>query len=116
MEEIFEASLFLNGNFITVLDYPKLKNIEGELIIDCYLINRNLGYDNQNIFYNEIQEKLSVNSLEIKATTKQGSPIIFKEIYLKSSSFPSCEFTFICFDYYIEYLLCNEENKIENFY
>jgi hypothetical protein len=116
LEEIFEASLFINGNFITVLDYPKLKNIEGEILIDCYLINRTLGYDNESIFYKEIQEKLSINSLEIKATTIQGSVIIFKEIYLKSSSFPSCEFTFICFDHYIEYILCNEKNRIENFY
>ncbi|MCK8143405.1 hypothetical protein MW871_16050 [Flavobacterium sp. I-SCBP12n] len=115
MDEIFEASLFLNGNLITVLDYPKIKNINGEILIDCYLIDKTQSVVNQNIFYKELYEKLSIDSLEIKATTKQGSVVIFKEIYLKSSSFPSFEFTFICYDHYIEYILCNEKNRIEDF-
>jgi len=116
LTEISNASLFFNNKFVIELDYPKLKSVEGEILIDCYLIDKNHGYENDSIHYEKLQEKLNGSSLEIRATTKQGSKIIFNQIYLNSCSYPSFEFTFICLDHSIEYILCNENKNIENFH
>lgn len=116
MEEISNASLFIDDNFIITLDYPKLKNVDGVVLLECYIINKNHGYNDDIVYFKELKEKIYYNQLKIKTITKHGSEIILKNVYLKSCTFPSFEFEFICTDHYVEYLLCNENVKIENFF
>lgn len=116
MEKISEASLFLNSNLVIDLDYPKLRMDKGLVLIDCFIINKNHEFESDGLFYKDLQNKLEAKPFEIYAISKQGCKMIFHNIYLKSSTFPSFEFTFICLDHYSEFIFCNTNIKPEFLY
>lgn len=116
MDKISKASLFLNSSLIIDLDFPKLRTDNGLVFIDCFIINKNHDFESDQLYYNELQRKLEESQFNIQAISKHGSEMIFHDIYLKSSSFPSFEFTFICLDHYSEFILCDTNIKPEFLY
>ncbi|MCU7613946.1 hypothetical protein N0B16_05810 [Chryseobacterium sp. GMJ5] len=111
MEKISEARLDLNSNLVINLDYPKLRTDNGLVLVDCYIINKNHDFENDQLYFNQLNSELEEGSFEIHAISKYGSKMVFHNMYLKSSTFPSFEFTFICLDHYSEYIFCETNIK-----
>jgi hypothetical protein len=94
-EEIFDAVLFENNIQIIGLTLPKLINKNGLIQIKCYIEKAFFEIQNDSLILNPF-EKLHNKIFEIHATTKQGSKIIFKDIVIRNTQYPSCKFVFLC--------------------
>ena len=94
-EEIYHAILFENNTKVIDLTLPKLLNKNGLILIKCYIEKAFFDIQNQSLILNPF-EKLNGKFFEIRATTKQGSEIIFKDVTIKKTQYPSCKFVFIC--------------------
>ena len=94
-EEIFDAVLFENNIKIIGLTLPKLLNKNGFIQIKCYIEKAFFEIENDSFIPNPF-EKLHNKIFEIHATTKQGSKIIFKDVVIRNTQYPSCKFVFLC--------------------
>lgn len=115
MEEISKASVFIDSKFVIDLDYPKFRKTNGEIIIDCYIINKNHGYEDDIRYYKELNDKFNGKLLTIRGRTPSGTKIALNKAFMSSCSHPSFEFSFTCLDYKIEHVLCDENSKMKDF-
>jgi hypothetical protein len=109
-EEIYDAVLFENNTKIIDLTLPKLLNKNGLILINCYIEKAFFDIQNQSLILNPF-EKLNGKFFEIRATTKQGSEIIFKDVTIKKTQYPSCKFVFICLSNSVEIINSPNQNK-----
>lgn len=48
----------------------------------------------------------------INAIESNGSKLIFNQVYLQSESYPSYKFSFLCYDYYTQFIQIKDNNDI----
>ncbi len=107
-EEIFEAILYENNIKVVELTLPKIINQNGLILIKCY-IEKTFFKVPESIIVNPF-EKLSGKFFEIHARTKQNSKIIFKDVTINKTQYPSCKFAFICLSKSIEIIDSPNQN------
>ena len=111
MKKINSAFLSFENQPIVKLDLPELRIDKGLVYIDCY-INKD--------FFEEGMEKSFINKKSyfddkiytIQAIESHGSKISFNQVILQSESYPSYKFSFLCYDYYTQYINVKEEKDI----
>lgn len=111
MIEISSAILYLENLPIVKLDLPELKIENGLIYIECYVEKEFFGDDMEKSFPNR-KRHFEDKVYSIQAIESHGSKIIFNQITMQSASYPSYKFSFICHDYYTQYINVAEENSI----
>lgn len=109
-EEIFDAVLFEKNIKIIDLTLPKLIIKNGLILINCYIEKTFFDLQKNPIVLNPF-EKLYNKTFEIHATTKQGTNIIFKDIVIKKTQYPSCKIIFLCLSNSTETIYSPNENR-----
>lgn len=109
--EISSASLYLQNQIIVKLNLPKLRIEGGIIYIDCYIDKNFFGKDMENFLTNK-KSYFNDKIFTIKAIECNSSKLIFNQVVLQSESYPSYKFTFLCYDYYTEYINTDDEQLI----
>ena len=104
VKEISSAKLWFENEFIIELTLPELRIQEGEIFIDCYIDRTFFKYDEKDIFDKDLTSFFDNKLFLIKGITNNGTEIIYNNVFLQSSSFPSFKFSFLCIDYSTEYI------------
>lgn len=109
-EEIYDAVLFENNTKIIGLILPKILKKNGIIQISCYIEKAFFDIQSDSIILNPF-EKLNNKIFEIHATTKQGSKIIFKDIIIRKTQYPSCKFVFHCLTNSTQLIYSQNQNE-----
>lgn len=113
MKEIFSASLYYKSKPLVELNLPKLRIDDGLIYLDCY-IDKNFFEEDYGKFPLKENNYFKGKTFSIQANNHSGSKIIFNQVVIQSQSFPSYKFSFLCIDYYTEYLFGKEENIVNS--
>jgi len=111
VKEISSAKLYFEKEFIVELTLPELRIQEGEIFIDCYIDRTFFNYDEKAIFKKDLISFFDDKLFLVKGITGNGTEIIYNNVFLQSSSFPSFKFSFLCFDYSTEYISSDPNNN-----
>lgn len=111
MKEINSAILYFENQSIVKLDLPELRIDNGLIFIDCYINKDFFGEDMEKSFINK-KSYFDNKIYKIQAIESYGSRIVFNQVILQSKSYPSYKFSFLCYDYYTQYIKVNKEDNI----
>lgn len=114
-EEIYDAILIENNIKIIDLTLAKIQNKNGFIQVNCYIEKAFFEIQNESIILKPF-EKLNNKIFEIHATTKQGSKIIFKDVVVRKTQYPSCKFVFLCLSKSVQPIYSpNQNDNYKNF-
>ncbi|WP_447637102.1 hypothetical protein [Flavobacterium microcysteis] len=111
MKELNSALLYLENQFIVKLDLPELRIEKGVVFIDCYIDKSFFGEDIEKTFLNN-KNYFDDKTYSINALESNGSNLIFNQVYRQSESYPSYKFSFLCYDYYTQFINTKDTKDI----
>lgn len=111
MKEIISAILHFENQPVVKLDLPELRIDDGLIFIDCYINKDFLGEDMEKSFINT-KSYFENKTYTIQAIESAGSKVIFNQVILQSESYPDYKFSFLCYDYYTQFINVTNENNI----